>query len=376
MLYKGLAGETMLKRARLLEDKFMEKGLCMNHRFSVHYVIPEEHQNDKRMLGQEGRMLLSKTLLASGETSAWEDTHVARGRFPFEVELLRVRDMIVPGQSPADKDRNLGPGERITQRGMAACKKILTGLLTGLTLEPGAKVVVANLCPHRVDEFGAAVWKMKQEDQLDIAYCSIVCDDVAHIENVAKAKKMLMNDWWDTCVEAGPREPSANAAVLDAGPTMRLASWVTNNPVLPLALLDKFEDGTPQHKAVMEKMEKFWTEFGKHGLHNLEDPPKDPSRPLGQGPEFEPGEKTDFTGWVDLTIAGTTAEIQAKPDDTWFSTIQVYPSERMHLHTNLECHMHCLHIRFGTYMRCRVPIMCMHIVCNRTHVGQSTAYAT
>ncbi len=308
MVYKGVAGETVMKRQRQLEDMCITKQLSMNHKFSLHYVVPQEHQNDRRYLGQEARLCISKN-----DSSPWEETTAARGRFPSEVSLVRVRDMVNPGRSPADADKSLGPADRVTQRGVEACRTILKGLVQGLILAPGAKLVVASLSPSRVDEFAAASWKLVKEDQFDLAYSALTTSQTQYEEQKANMMKMLMEEWWGECSEAGPREPPAVRPQEDEAPTLRLATWTANNPTLPGILLDKFEDGTPQRAEVLKGMEQFWSEFGNHAPNSL---PRMPGR-LGNGPQYDEDEKFDITKEIILTTKAGFETPATMPFATW-----------------------------------------------------------
>ena len=260
VIYKGLASETCLKRVRGLEDRFMENKLTMGNKFSLHYNVPEEHGNEKRTLGQEGRLLLSKTATSNGEHSPWLETMVARGRFPHDVELVRVRDMVLPGRTPADRDRRLGPSERIAQKGVDAARRMLKGFLANLTLKPGAKTIFANLMPGAIDEWGAGAWKLAKEDQMDVAYVALVTDVETHKEIKAELAKTLMEEWWNNCPEAGPLEPAAPVEI--PAPRLKIVSWSSGVPVLCESILDKFEPGTPQFAEIQSAIKSFWEEFG------------------------------------------------------------------------------------------------------------------
>ena len=204
--YKGLSAETTIKRVRLFEDRIMAMNMCMDFQFNVNYDIPEEHGNERRPLSQMGRLLMSKKATNDGQSSPWLSTLMARGRLPHTAPLVRVKDMVTPGRGPSAKDKRLGPGDRVAQRGTYACEILLKGFLNGLVLESGDKIVVGNPLPLSVDEWGLAVWKCRCDPSLDVHYVAMGDTQELTAELCGELQKALMNEWWDSCVEAGPKD--------------------------------------------------------------------------------------------------------------------------------------------------------------------------
>ena len=161
--YKGLMPETTIKRVRLLEDRLMNLNLTMDFELGVSYSIPDEHGNEKRPLYQKARLLMSKSMTADGTSSAWLDTMIARGKMPGTIDLIRVREMVVPGRTPTSRDRRLGPGERVQQLCADGAKEMLKGFLHGLELRDGDKVIIANPLPAPLDEWSNGTWRLKKE---------------------------------------------------------------------------------------------------------------------------------------------------------------------------------------------------------------------
>ena len=129
IVHSNILAEALLKKMRTLEDKFMVKGLSMNHRFSIVYDVAD-HLHDTRCRSQEARLLVPKA-----SQSQWLSTLMARGRLPSVAPLCRVREMFHPGRTLNDLEKQPSPHHRVAQRGAVATETLLEGFLDGLPSE-------------------------------------------------------------------------------------------------------------------------------------------------------------------------------------------------------------------------------------------------
>ena len=156
--YGGADDVKLLKQGRTLEDRLMAHTLSMKYEGSVFYTLADEHGSEKRRLSQKMRICFSNAL---GVEPPWFESQSFRGRIG-PVPLVKVRDMIIPGTSPASRERKLAPGARLCQRGIDACVQVIDELKAGLPLQSGDKVMIVEVITMGIAEWGRAVWKQQQ----------------------------------------------------------------------------------------------------------------------------------------------------------------------------------------------------------------------
>ena len=66
------------------------------------------------------------------------------------VPLIRTKDMLVGGVTPGQRDRKLGPSERIQQRGVDASEPIIRQVMQNMPFAHGDRVLLFDMFPNPV----------------------------------------------------------------------------------------------------------------------------------------------------------------------------------------------------------------------------------
>ena len=256
----GIDDVKLLKHSRQLEDRLMAHKLSMRYDASLTYEIQAEHAAEKRRLSQRVRICVSN---AVGSNSVWFESAACRGRLG-PVPLVRVKDMIIPGTSPAARARKLSPSARLCQRGVLACQQIIQEMMAGLKFEPGDKLLIVEAITQGIGEWGHAAWKIQQAGPSSPPLCAYlgICQDAEEREQMtSKLKGILMDEWWSSSSEAGPAAlPTTSPAC--AFPLLKLCSWVSETPVIPESVENRFTGDIVQSAAWRDLVRKHRARYG------------------------------------------------------------------------------------------------------------------
>ena len=242
------------------------------------------------------------------------------------INLVRLRDMVLPSSGPKAASKRLGPAERVAQRGIEGTKCMLENFLHGVQMEEGDKIIVGNPLPTPVDEWSIGAWQLRKQSTYEVHYVATVRDNEECNEHKARIRHELMSQWWDVCPEAGPK--TLATAVKCAGPALKVCSWVDSKPVLPTTWLDKLSDGSPQRQVLQTKMDAFWAEFGQPTTTQDgggSPASAEPTAVAGEGPDFS----DDSDSKPDINREETPEEMmsvddaESKPDEFWLARSDV-----------------------------------------------------
>ena len=265
-VHKNFKLASKLKVERTVEDKLLMLGMNLEHESSMHYTITDEHANDRRRLESRLRVIVANDY----PDSRWLQNRAARGNLG-EAPLVKVRDMIPPasrikGQLATYRPH---PAERATQRGTCAMKHLLRGLFEGMNFQPGDKLLIAQInvgefaeLPHAISHhmlsnpvprtFFKGLYINKAGD-LDVG--STLVGSYPSDGGKALIKQhlpinqiflnCLMQEWWDTQPEAGPKELAINdpSSSLEI-PVLRVCTWCGDVPVVAEMATNKFPGGS------------------------------------------------------------------------------------------------------------------------------------
>jgi len=257
MLYpvhaKTLSLESNLKTRRRIEDQMIKHNLDIAVELGVSCNVAAQHGNDKRKLIITGRLAISARCSAG---SRWHDSdvfisgkveHVPLAR-PCDVSPLRVPGDVGPGS------RQFTPSERAFVKGGSAVVHIIKGMLNGVRME-NTKLIVADLFVGPTPDWVVGVWELQKTWLANrsttnglplVAYVGFVQDAThkAAINNYLE--KELMDNWWDSHPDSGPKEPTMDDTRITERPSLKLAAWSNDVPKLPVIVREKFtsDDGT------------------------------------------------------------------------------------------------------------------------------------
>lgn len=310
MPYKSMAPETAIKRTRLVEDNLMKANLSMHSKFVISFEVADEHGNEKRPLIQEARLCTSKVVCGENE-SEWMNSTATRGRLTNLVELVRVKDMLLPGRKPGDKDRKLGPIDRVAQKGPKACKQIIQGILDGAFKRVGDGCLIVDMLPHPLGEWAHGVWLLQRE-QVNVAYLGLISGDAdSYLDSKSRLQGVLLEEWWSTLPEAGPATLEAGSAQRPAPPRLRLCSWSCDKPALPAGVAQRFTEGSPQAAKWAGLVEDFHRRYGNNGQPNTVTTAPTSERTVvdGEGPDFSVDGPDDWNARASPEHAGDVASM-------------------------------------------------------------------
>ncbi|CAJ1423296.1 unnamed protein product [Effrenium voratum] len=183
---------TVLKNRRLLEDKVVG---CLDV-FEVAMNFAESsHAGLAAMCG-------------SHKTSAFGKSKVLLGSLSG-IERSRVCELHNP-----DGDKPLAPHFRVQQRGVSACKEIITQLLDGVEKVSRQPLLVVDVIPNRFAEWSSACWELQKDtllgsgtEALDLHFLGIYHED-DHSWKVTAQDTLVgrcLAQFWDVSEEAGPK---------------------------------------------------------------------------------------------------------------------------------------------------------------------------
>ena len=304
--HSNLKAETKIKKERLLEDKLMANGLTMDHELSIHFEGGAEHAASRRSLWIRARLCMAVDGLCA---SPWAQSHAARGPIG-PVPLVRPRDMLTVavdrGVALAASTARPGPADRVAQRGLSANAEILKMLRSGVGMLDDDRLLVVDVVPGKISELAQTVFQLQQaHTQPAHTYLGLFVDKDSHDNSTRQLQSRLMSEWWATHPEAGPSVPSKSGAVLATKPEVFIMTWHGDTPFFSESVRARFPEGTDQHAAWMEIVERIETKFGSTRQALAEPMEREASGvPTGAGP--------DLTENPPVKIA-ESVELESKP---------------------------------------------------------------
>ena len=150
-----------------------------------------------------------------GAKSQWLRSKLARGK--ISLDLIRVKDMTVFKEvGTVDAYRDLGPAQRLAQKGSDACKGLLLGALSVGSL-PGVKardiILVVDMQPAISNQWAVAVADVQKSWNLEgltpkTFYFGVCREKGVYPKLVADMADQFMRGWW-------PLQPAAQRSRQD-----------------------------------------------------------------------------------------------------------------------------------------------------------------
>ncbi|CAK0897218.1 unnamed protein product, partial [Prorocentrum cordatum] len=202
--HKALDVARQLSLVRRIEDKLLGAAVDIEREVDVHYSVQDEHGNDARPHNHRARLCVSSRV---GTKSPWCRGKLSRGA--LNLELIRVKDMTVFKEVGfGDPSRELGPGDRLLQKGPAACKGILamTSAENLPTCTRNDKLLVVDMCPAISNQWASAImdsqleWLQQPDITLPMPFylgMNRTSKEISAKLKADSAAKML-RDWWST----------------------------------------------------------------------------------------------------------------------------------------------------------------------------------
>ena len=265
-VHKNFKLATKLKVERTVEDKLLMLGLNLEHESSMHYTIADEHANDRRPLESRLRVIVSNDY----PESRWLQSRAARGNLG-EAPLVKVRDMVPPASRIKGHLATYRPhpADRAMQRGVGAMKHLLRGLFEGMNFQLGDKLLTVQInvgefaeLPHAINHHmlsnpvphtffkGVYINKAGDMDAGSTIVGSYPSDGgraiiKKHLPVNQIFLNSLMQEWWDTQPESGPKELAINdpSSGLEI-PVLRVCTWCGDVPVVADMAASKFPAGS------------------------------------------------------------------------------------------------------------------------------------
>ena len=112
------------------EDRLLSQSVNIEREVNLNFFVQDRHGNDNRSMASKAKYVISANV---GDSSAWWKSTVGRDNKIDNIPILKVRDMTcIVETGEGDPGKNLGPSERVMQRGVPAAKKLLMSLLEGV----------------------------------------------------------------------------------------------------------------------------------------------------------------------------------------------------------------------------------------------------
>ncbi|CAJ1374819.1 unnamed protein product [Effrenium voratum] len=329
--YTSQSMATWLNFCRKIEDKLLSAGLDIEGSISATFDLSNTHGNDKR----EGTFMIRLCVSSAfQETSPWLSCKAfTQHRCINNVPLIPVKDMqLIPQADLTKTKEHLSPAERAAQLGPRACRQVLEAVLLGRATSDSCRsrrVVVVDACPTFGDWMAAswglhAAW-LQGEESPCVVYMSAYTSDCAsqHAGMKARVQGMLLDEWWNSQVEAGPSEPGHTAEEAVEKPELRLLAWSGDQcrVQLPSMARNKFEEESEffaQWDAACVSTEGIMRKL--NDMNSQETGTKTPSGPPS-GPVDLPG--PDLSG-ESVTSLKAALDIEAV-DQSSINTADVHP---------------------------------------------------
>jgi hypothetical protein len=171
---------------------------------------------------------------------------------------------------PPDPSK-MSPGDRIQQLGEAGTTMLLNALVTGVGINNADKVIVVDLRPCinaqwlKTCHLGQLDWSSNVASVYGFpAYCGIDIEDPAVSSTIrTDATELLISSWWDTCPEAGSKEPTDLASSI-VKPVLSFMTWdaTSGKPEFPHAVRSKFGDDSGYQAEWTKLMESCVSQIG------------------------------------------------------------------------------------------------------------------
>jgi hypothetical protein len=225
--YAGQEYSALLKHRRRIEDRLMFHKIIIEKDISMTYDVP----GGGRPLGSIAKLCWSQEY---AKTSCWVHSEAAKGKIEG-IPVQRERDMrtMSLGASMVPQDPwKLSPGDRIQQLGEAGTTMLLNALVTGVGINNADKVIIVDLRPCinaqwlKTCHLGQLDWSSNVTSVYGFpAYCGLDIEDPAVSSTIrTDATELLISSWWDTCPEAGSKEPTDLAASI-VKPVLSFMTW-------------------------------------------------------------------------------------------------------------------------------------------------------
>ncbi|CAE8611891.1 unnamed protein product [Polarella glacialis] len=211
---------TLIKHRRLVEDKLMAADLNISNSASVYFHIVDQHNADRRRLMQPTQVIYSNSF----PHSDWEDSSVMRGKVG-PAPLIRVKDMRGYDYEQDIDTSRMTAQERTEQRGVPCACEIIKCCLAGMQLTSDDLVVVADIMPNRFAELGAAMYELqKNSSGPDLVYHGFFKNPGQASELRGHMAGHLLENWWETHVDAGPPVRPVSSTENIALPDLKVAN--------------------------------------------------------------------------------------------------------------------------------------------------------
>ncbi|CAE8634235.1 unnamed protein product, partial [Polarella glacialis] len=231
------------------------KTLCHQSPLNLGLVMMSQAQSQRLM--QPTQVIYSNSF----PHSDWKDSSVMRGKIG-PAPLIRVKDMRGYDYEQDIDTSRMTAQERTEQRGVPCACEIIKCCLAGMQLTSDNLVVVADIMPNRFAELGAAMYELQKNSfGPDLVYHGFFKNPGQASELRGHMAGHLLENWWETHVDAGPPVRPVSSTENIALPDLKVANWTQGGvAILPTAtLLAKFPVGSPYKDQLQTLMDAFKT---------------------------------------------------------------------------------------------------------------------
>ncbi|CAK9050867.1 unnamed protein product [Durusdinium trenchii] len=277
VLQSQTSRSALLKHKHLLENSLYKHSLTTHHTVQILYTKPPEATSrDQRGLSQLALAVFHEHF--EGSSFASESRAVREGKLgpnpliPYSQFMGYDNDTVKPGASA-----------RVEQKGLPCHISMIMGLLDGLNVQNGDRVVFVDVIPNRFAEFGRALVESRLKDErIFLRYVGFLLEEQCN-ENIAAIRDMVYRHW-DNSQDAPPKKRVSDNQVAEA-PSLQILAW-QDGPLWPDILLSRFPEGTCEAAEMLKQKEKFDV---------LYPPSSRPARPQSRDRAHRAGGCCDFS---------------------------------------------------------------------------------
>lgn len=246
MKHANISMPALISVHRKIEDTLLSLKVNIDTEVSVQYEVDAEHGRDKRCKHLRARLCFNSE---NYEGNVFASSKLCSQCTLAAVPLCKVREMKIPASKlklgPADPSKVYGAGLRNSIRGVEGAKTVLANLFTDCNLRKIDVVIIVDLNPGPVAEWGHASWALSTlhasgSDNPSVAWLGF-CDPADKVDLNGTFIESLMSDWWDNSDKAGPREPTLSPTGMVRAPELEVVSLDASNSVVVADVLkDRF----------------------------------------------------------------------------------------------------------------------------------------